>query len=157
MPNYIDGEFKPSISDRRLKIYNPALDEVIGEVPIATADEMSEAIDSAYEAFHRWREIPITKRIQYLFRIKEILENHFEEISRVVTQNHGKTIHEARGDMRRTIENVEAGNIGVNIGIPAPVAFFPFAGRKRSFYGVLHPQIDTIDFFTDKKVVIVRP
>ncbi len=108
LPNYIDGEFKPSISDKRLKIYNPALDEVIGEVPIATDDEVSEAIDSAYEAFHKWREVPITKRIQYLFRIKEILENHFEEISRVVTQNHGKTIHEARGDMRRTIENVEA-------------------------------------------------
>lgn len=57
---------------------------------------------------------------------------------------------------RRFIRDVEAGNIGVNIGIPAPIAFYPFAGRKRSFYGVLHPQIDTIDFFTDKKVIISR-
>ncbi len=100
--------FRSSSSSKRLKIYNPALDEVIGEVPIAAREEVSEAVDSAYDAFQRWGEVPITKRIQYLFKIKEILERHFEEISRVITQNHGKTIHEARGDMRRTIENVEA-------------------------------------------------
>lgn len=108
LPNYIDGEFRYSESSRRLSIYNPALDEVIGEVPISTRDEISEAIDSAYEAFHSWSSIPITKRVQYLFKIKEALEKHSEEISRVITQNHGKTIHEARGDMRRTIDNVEA-------------------------------------------------
>jgi malonate-semialdehyde dehydrogenase (acetylating)/methylmalonate-semialdehyde dehydrogenase len=108
LPNYIDGEFIYSESPRRLSIYNPALDEVIGEVPISTSDEISEAIDSAYEAFHSWSSIPITKRVQYLFKIKDALERHAEEISRVITQNHGKTIHEARGDMRRAIDNVEA-------------------------------------------------
>ncbi len=108
VPNYINGEFKPSASARFLKIYNPALDEVIGEVPISTKEEISEAVDTAYEAFNRWREIPITKRIQYLYKIKEVLERYSEDIARVITQNHGKTIHEARGDMRRTIDNVEA-------------------------------------------------
>ncbi|MEM4300361.1 MAG: aldehyde dehydrogenase family protein, partial [Candidatus Caldarchaeum sp.] len=54
------------------------------------------------------------------------------------------------------IKNVNAGNIGVNIGVAAPAAYFPFAGRKNSFYGVLHGQIDSVDFFTDKKVVITR-
>jgi malonate-semialdehyde dehydrogenase (acetylating)/methylmalonate-semialdehyde dehydrogenase len=108
IPNYINGEFRPSASARLLKIYNPSLDEVIGEVPISIRDEVSEAVDTAYEAFNKWREIPITKRIQYLYRIKEVLERYSEDIARVITQNHGKTIHEARGDMRRTIDNVEA-------------------------------------------------
>jgi malonate-semialdehyde dehydrogenase (acetylating)/methylmalonate-semialdehyde dehydrogenase len=48
------------------------------------------------------------------------------------------------------------GNIGINVGIAAPMAFFPFAGRRDSFFGTLHGQIDCVDFFTDKKVVIER-
>jgi malonate-semialdehyde dehydrogenase (acetylating)/methylmalonate-semialdehyde dehydrogenase len=108
IPNYIYGEFRSSMSARLLKIYNPALDEAIGEVPISTRDEVSEAVDAAYEAFNKWREVPITKRIQYLYKIKDMLERHLEDIARIITQNHGKTIHEARGDMRRTIDNVEA-------------------------------------------------
>ena len=57
---------------------------------------------------------------------------------------------------RRFIHDVEAGNIGINIGIAAPMAFFPFAGMKNSFYGVLHGQREGIDFFTDRKVAIQR-
>jgi malonate-semialdehyde dehydrogenase (acetylating)/methylmalonate-semialdehyde dehydrogenase len=52
--------------------------------------------------------------------------------------------------------NANAGNIGINVGIPAPMAFFPFAGKRDSFFGVLHGQIDCLNFFTDKKVIIER-
>jgi malonate-semialdehyde dehydrogenase (acetylating)/methylmalonate-semialdehyde dehydrogenase len=52
---------------------------------------------------------------------------------------------------------VEAGNIGINIGIAAPIASFPFGGQRDSFFGVMHGQgLDGIDFFTDRKVVISR-
>ena len=51
---------------------------------------------------------------------------------------------------------VNAGNIGINIGVAAPLGYFPFGGRKLSFFGTLHGQMDAIDFFTDKKVVITR-
>jgi len=61
----------------------------------------------------------------------------------------GKTAREFR-------RRVQAGNIGINIGIAAPMAFFPFAGFRDSFFGVLHGQIDCVDFFTDKKVVATR-
>lgn len=106
--HYIGGEFVESSSERWLPVYNPAKDEIIAEVPVATGDEVSSAVDSAYEAFERWRSVPIARRVQILFRIKALLEERFEEISRIITQNHGKTIEEARGDMRRTVENVEA-------------------------------------------------
>jgi len=51
---------------------------------------------------------------------------------------------------------VQAGNIGINIGVAAPIAFFPFGGMRDSFFGTLHGQIDSIDFFTDRKVIISR-
>jgi len=51
---------------------------------------------------------------------------------------------------------VNAGNVGINVGIAAPMAFFPFGGRRESFFGVLHGQIDCVDFFMDKKIVIER-
>ena len=60
--------------------------------------------------------------------------------------------HSAREFRRR----VQAGNIGVNVGVVAPMAYFPFGGMRDSFFGVLHGQIDSIDFFTDRKVVISR-
>ena len=56
-------------------------------------------------------------------------------------------------DFRR---RVNAGNIGINIGVAAPAGNFPFGGRRESFYGTLHAQIDTVEFFTDKKVIIAR-
>jgi malonate-semialdehyde dehydrogenase (acetylating)/methylmalonate-semialdehyde dehydrogenase len=61
----------------------------------------------------------------------------------------GKNVREFR-------RRVQAGNIGVNIGIAAPMAFFPFAGFRDSFFGVLHGQMDCVDFFTDKKVIVSR-
>jgi malonate-semialdehyde dehydrogenase (acetylating)/methylmalonate-semialdehyde dehydrogenase len=57
---------------------------------------------------------------------------------------------------REFARRVNAGNIGVNIGVAAPAASFPFGGRKESFFGILHAQSDTVDFFTDKKVIITR-
>ncbi|ARM74704.1 CoA-acylating methylmalonate-semialdehyde dehydrogenase [Acidianus manzaensis] len=105
---YINGEIKESKTDTWGKAFNPTKDEVIANVPFSTRDEVREAIQSANEAFEKWKEIPITQRIQYLFAIKNKLEEYSETIARMITQNHGKTIIEARGDMRRSIENVEA-------------------------------------------------
>ncbi|BFI76899.1 CoA-acylating methylmalonate-semialdehyde dehydrogenase [Sulfurisphaera ohwakuensis] len=104
---YINGEHVDSKTEVWGNAYNPAKDEVIAKVPFSTKDEVREAIQVAQEAFEKWREVPITTRIQYLFALKNKLEEYTEIISRIITQNHGKTIQEARGDMRRTIENVE--------------------------------------------------
>jgi malonate-semialdehyde dehydrogenase (acetylating)/methylmalonate-semialdehyde dehydrogenase len=57
---------------------------------------------------------------------------------------------------REFARRVNVGNVGINIGVAAPAAYFPFAGKRESFFGVLHGQIDSVDFFTDKKVVISR-
>jgi malonate-semialdehyde dehydrogenase (acetylating)/methylmalonate-semialdehyde dehydrogenase len=113
LKNYIGGEWVASIGPLR-DVVNPATGKVIARVPISTGEEMGRAIAAAREAFPAWRATPPVSRARYLFRLKELLEEHFEELSRIQTQEHGKTIDESRGETRRGIENVE-----VACGIPS--------------------------------------
>ncbi len=110
--NFINGEWVESKGEIR-DVVNPATGKVIAKVPLSTEDEINAAIEAAQEAFADWRRTPPLARARYLFRLKELLEEHFDEISRIQTQEHGKTIDESRGETRRGIENVE-----VACGIP---------------------------------------
>ena len=104
--NFIGGEWiesKGTIQD----VINPATQQIIAKVPISTEDEFNAAASAAQEAFPMWRATPPVARARCLFRFKELLEEHFEELSRIQTQEHGKTIDESRGETRRGIENVE--------------------------------------------------
>jgi malonate-semialdehyde dehydrogenase (acetylating) / methylmalonate-semialdehyde dehydrogenase len=111
--NYINGQWRPSSAADYLDVVNPATAEILGSVPLSPAGEVQEAAERAKEAFFTWRQVPAAERIQYLFKMKELLEAHFEEISRAITLECGKTLDESRGEMRRAIENVE-----VACGIP---------------------------------------
>jgi malonate-semialdehyde dehydrogenase (acetylating)/methylmalonate-semialdehyde dehydrogenase len=104
--NYIDGEWVDSKGEIR-EVFNPATGQLVARVPISTTEEVNAAIRAAKEAFPAWRATPPVTRARYLFNLKELLEEHFEELSRVQTQEHGKTIDESRGETRRGIENVE--------------------------------------------------
>lgn len=104
---FIGGKWVESQSDYIQPVMNPAKDEVVAEVPFATKDEVNKAVESARNAFGRWSELPVTSRAGYIFRLKQKLEEYFEDISRITTQNHGKIIDEARGETRRLVENVE--------------------------------------------------
>jgi malonate-semialdehyde dehydrogenase (acetylating)/methylmalonate-semialdehyde dehydrogenase len=112
--NYIAGEWRPSAATDYLDVVNPATAEVLGRVPLSPAAEVDQAAHAAAAAFPGWRRVPATERIQYLFKLKGLLEEHFEDLSRTITQECGKTLDEARGEMRRSIENVE-----VACGIPS--------------------------------------
>lgn len=104
--NYIDGEWVESKGEIK-DVVNPATYETIAKVPVATKEDIDVAIAAAQAAFPDWRRTTVVARSRYLFRLKELLEENFEEISRVQTQEHGKTIDESRGETRRGIENVE--------------------------------------------------
>ena len=86
---------------------NPATQEVLGKTPLSPASEVDDAAQAAAQALLEWRHIPVTERVQYLFKLKFLLEEQFEDISRLITMECGKTLDEARGEMRRAIENVE--------------------------------------------------
>jgi len=76
-------------------------------VPLSPAADIDYAVRSAEQAFPAWRRVPVTNRVQYLFRLKGLLEQSFEDIATTITMECGKTIAEARGELRRAIENVE--------------------------------------------------
>jgi malonate-semialdehyde dehydrogenase (acetylating)/methylmalonate-semialdehyde dehydrogenase len=105
--NYVNGEWVAPQTERYLDLDNPATGEIIGRVPLTTKADVDVAIQAAHDAFWEWRTTPPIVRARYMFKIKDLLEKNFEEISRVATQEHGKTIDEARGETRRAIENVE--------------------------------------------------
>lgn len=106
---FMAGKWIDSQSNFAQPVMNPAKDEIIAEVPFATREEVDKAVESAQTAFARWSELPVTTRVGYLFRLKQKLDDYFEDISRITTQNHGKIIDEARGETRRLVENVEVG------------------------------------------------
>ena len=107
IPNYINGEFVPSKSDRSLVIENPATGREIGSVSMSTAAEVDAAAQAAQAAFKEWRRVPPQNRVQYLFKLKALMEEHLEDLARVVTQEHGKSLEEARGSVARGIEHLE--------------------------------------------------
>ncbi|MGW8317703.1 MAG: CoA-acylating methylmalonate-semialdehyde dehydrogenase [Candidatus Promineifilaceae bacterium] len=111
--NYINGQWRQAETDEYLDVLNPATAEVLGRVPLSKGSEVDRAAQAASEALISWRQMPAPDRIQYLFKLKELLEQDFEDLSRTITMECGKTIGESRGEMRRAIENVE-----VACGIP---------------------------------------
>jgi malonate-semialdehyde dehydrogenase (acetylating)/methylmalonate-semialdehyde dehydrogenase len=114
LKNYVNGEWVESTTDKWLDIENPATGGIIGQVPMSTVDETKAAIEAADEAWMSWRETPPIDRARIFFKLKELLEQHYENIARIMVQEQGKTIDEARGETRRTIENVEVAS-----GIPS--------------------------------------
>jgi len=112
--NYIGGEWRRSRASEFLDVRNPATIETIVRVPLTPPDEVDEAVRLAQAAFNDWRRTPPIERIQYLFKFKQLLDEHFDEIAQLTTQECGKTLAEAQGELRRGIENVE-----VATGIPS--------------------------------------
>lgn len=113
LQNHIGGDWVASSTSEFLDVRDPATQEVLGRVPLSAADDVDRAAQAAQAAFGEWRVTPPTERIQYLFRLKMLLEEHLEDLARTITRECGKTLDESRGELRRAIENVE-----VACGIP---------------------------------------
>jgi len=104
----IDGEWVDSKSTTIEADTNPATDEVIAEFPTATKDEARAAVEAAHRAFQTWRNVPLRDRAYMLFSMHGKFRQHFEDLCRVLTQDHGRTIGEARGSVARVLENIES-------------------------------------------------
>ena len=111
--NFIAGEWQESSTSEFLNILNPATQEFLGKVPLSPASEVNQTVDAAATAYISWRQVPPTERVQYLFKLKQLLDANFDDLARTITMECGKTLDEARGEMKRAVENVE-----VACGIP---------------------------------------
>jgi malonate-semialdehyde dehydrogenase (acetylating)/methylmalonate-semialdehyde dehydrogenase len=105
--NYIGGVWRESEATEFWDVHNPATADILAKVPLSSLEDVDLAASAAADAFEGWRQAPATERIQYLFALKYLLEEHFDDISRIIVLENGKTISEARGEMRRAVENVE--------------------------------------------------
>ena len=106
-PILIGGEWLTPDTAAVSPVFNPSRGEVIAETPMCGAGTVQDAVDAAAAAFPAWRDTPPTERARVMFRFKMLLEDHFEELAHGVTREHGKTLIEARGDVRRGVEMVE--------------------------------------------------
>jgi len=105
--HYIGGKQIAGSGDRVGDVFNPATGKVQAQVPFATRDEVRLAIAAAAQAFPSWSSTPALRRARVMFKFKELLEQHTDELARAITLEHGKTISDARGEVIRGIEVVE--------------------------------------------------
>src|ERR1700682_3221459 len=107
LKNYIGGRWGDARTAEFLDVYNPAKGEVIAKVPLSTRADVDTAVAAAKAAFSGWRATPVVERARVMFAFRAKLDEHFEELDRIVTTEHGKTLDESRGSVRRGIEAVE--------------------------------------------------
>lgn len=112
--NFIGGQWVDSAATQETPVLNPATGEVLARVPLGGNSDVARAVEAAAKAFPAWRQTPAGDRIQYLFKMKAVLEQNIRAIAKVITSENGKTIAEGEAEIRRGIENVE-----VACGIPA--------------------------------------
>jgi len=113
LKNYINGEWVASTGSASIDVINPATGKVIEQVPAGTGEDIANAVKAAQAAQAAWRNTPAVQRIQYLFKMKRVLDEHAEEIAEICTNESGKTYGESRAEVVRAVENVE-----VACGIP---------------------------------------
>src|SRR5262245_37661126 len=112
--NYVSGRWEPSRAADALAVSNPATGEALASVPLSRSDDVDAVVRAAVKAHPQWRRTPPGERIQFLFKLKDLLERNLQDLARTITQECGKTLAESEGELRRAIENVE-----VATGVPS--------------------------------------
>ncbi|MCE8037471.1 MULTISPECIES: CoA-acylating methylmalonate-semialdehyde dehydrogenase [unclassified Halomonas] len=107
IPMYIDGQPVPSQSQEWRDVINPATQEVVARVPFCTAEEVDRAVASSKEAFKTWRKTPLAKRMRIMLTLQALIREHTEELAALITEEHGKTLPDAAGEVGRGLEVVE--------------------------------------------------
>ena len=103
----IGGKWVEAECSGHIDITNPSTGEVIAESPLSTTAEINRAIAAVVEAYNTWRTTPATRRVAPLFKLAQILRDDEEKIARVLTRENGKSLTDARAEMKRVFENVE--------------------------------------------------
>ena len=104
---FVNGVFKESRTEKYSDAFDPSTGEVIAKVPCCTADEVEEAVQAAKAAFPGWSSTPVTKRVQVLYRLRELLVEHMDELTMLVAKENGKNWEEAHGDVLKAQEGTE--------------------------------------------------
>ena len=106
--NYIGGRWVASTSTDQLDVQNPATGETLARVPLSGAADVDTAVKAARAAFPEWRRRPTIERARWMFGFRQVVEAHADELARSVTREMGKTLPDARAEVGRAIEMIEA-------------------------------------------------
>ncbi len=106
--NYIDGKWVDAQAGGYLDVENPSTGEILAQVPLSTAADTNRAVAAARRAFPAWRDTPVARRAQHLYRLLELLRKDEEKIARVLTEEMGKSLPDSRAEMKRVFQNTEA-------------------------------------------------
>lgn len=109
VPNFVNGKWIESSGKEYLPLTNPATGESLGSVPLGNSADVDAAVAAAKAAFPAWSQIPPQNRARFLFDWRNLMEQNFEKLAEICTREHGKTLDESRGDVRRGIDNIECG------------------------------------------------
>ena len=104
---FINGQFVDSVSEKETDAYDPSTGEVIAKVPCATKEEVEAAIQAAKAAFPGWSSTPVKKRVEVLYRLRNLLIEHMDELTMMVARENGKNWEESAGDVAKALEGTE--------------------------------------------------
>ena len=104
---YAGGQWKDSKTTKFMPCHNPSTGAVIAMAPTCTAEEVEDAIQAADQAYPAWRDTPVSARVQVLFRMKTLLDQHLDELTEICARENGKNWDESKGDVLKVIEVVE--------------------------------------------------
>lgn len=107
LKNYINGSWIESKAKEEIDVFNPATKELIAKVPVSTREELDYAAEVAQQSFEQWKEVPVPKRARILFKFQQLLIENKNTLAEIITQENGKNLTEALGEVQRGIENVE--------------------------------------------------
>ncbi len=105
--HWIDNQMYDGAPERRGEVYNPATGLVRAEVALASVAEVDVGVASAAAAFPAWRDTPVTRRAKIMFTFRDLVEKHTDDLAKLLTAEHGKTLDDARGEVTRGLEVIE--------------------------------------------------
>ncbi|MCF6138476.1 CoA-acylating methylmalonate-semialdehyde dehydrogenase [Pseudalkalibacillus berkeleyi] len=107
LKNYINGKWVASSGSEMMEVPNPATGERLARVPISNKKDLDDAVKVANEAFQTWKNVPVPKRARVMYKFHYLLNEHHEELAKLIVQENGKAFKEAYGEIQRGIECVE--------------------------------------------------
>lgn len=107
LQDYVDGKWVSSMAKTSVPIVNPATGKEIASCPMGSSEDVSRAVAAAQAAFATWKNVPAIERVQYLFKLKALLEANVDELAKCVTTEHGKTFTEAKASVKRGIQMID--------------------------------------------------
>lgn len=127
------GEWQESTGDKYMDVYDPSTGEVVAQTPCCTEAEVHAAIQSAKDAFPEWSQTPVMRRARVVYRFRELLETHIDELTQLAATESGKVWEEARGDILKVKEPVEFA-----CGVPALMMGESLMNTSTNYDTVLH-------------------